>query len=105
MPAKIALLKGRANYVCLHHLEESSAGGTFASREEATRHPRHRALRRADGSPATRPNACEVPEFSGAWARATSTRENCLGSKCRHYEDCFVMKARKSAPTTPTSSS
>ncbi len=38
-----------------------------------------------------------MPEFSGAWARATSTRENCLGSKCRHYEDCFVMKARKAA--------
>jgi ATP-dependent DNA helicase DinG len=39
----------------------------------------------------------DVPEGSGAWAQATSTRENCLGSACGHYQDCFVMKARKRA--------
>ena len=39
----------------------------------------------------------DVPETSAAWAQATSTRENCLGSSCRHYQDCFVMKARKRA--------
>jgi ATP-dependent DNA helicase DinG len=38
-----------------------------------------------------------VPETSAAWARATSTRENCLGSACRHYQDCFLMRARKRA--------
>ena len=44
-----------------------------------------------------RSECSEVPEGSGAWAQATSTRENCLGSACRHYQDCFVMKARKRA--------
>src|SRR6185436_10080399 len=39
----------------------------------------------------------DVPEGSGAWAQATSTRENCLGSACGHYEACFLMKARKRA--------
>jgi ATP-dependent DNA helicase DinG len=96
VPAKIALLKGRANYVCLHHLEESSAGGTFASREEARDiHAIARFAGRTDSG--DKAECLQVPEFSGAWARATSTRENCLGAKCRHYEDCFVMKARKSA--------
>ncbi|MBL0140804.1 MAG: ATP-dependent DNA helicase [Betaproteobacteria bacterium] len=96
VPAKLALLKGRANYVCLHHLEESSAEGTFASREDARD---IHAIVRFAGRTATGDKAqcLEVPELSGAWARATSTRENCLGSKCRHYEDCFVMKARKEA--------
>ena len=96
LPASIALLKGRANYVCLHHVEESAAEGTFASREEAKD---IHAIARFAGRTATGDKAecLEVPEFSGAWARATSTRENCLGSKCRHYEDCFVMKARKAA--------
>jgi ATP-dependent DNA helicase DinG len=96
VPATLALLKGRANYVCLHHVEESAAEGTFASREEARDiHAIARFAARTDtGDKAQCP---EVPEFSGAWARATSTRENCLGSKCRHYEDCFVMKARKAA--------
>jgi ATP-dependent DNA helicase DinG len=96
VPASIALLKGRANYVCLHHVEESAAGGTFASREEAK--DIHAIVRfAARSSSGDKAECLEVPELSGAWARATSTRENCLGSKCRHYEDCFVMKARKSA--------
>ncbi|MGE0358165.1 MAG: ATP-dependent DNA helicase [Burkholderiales bacterium] len=96
VPASLALLKGRANYVCLHHVEEAAAGGTFASREEARD---IHAIARFAGRSASgdRAECLEVPEFSGAWARATSTRENCLGSRCRHYEDCFVMKARKAA--------
>jgi len=96
LPVRLALLKGRANYVCLHHLEENAAQGTFASLEEAKdiHAIRRFAARTASGDRAECP---EVPEFSGAWARATSTRENCLGSKCRHYEDCFVMRARKAA--------
>jgi len=94
--ATIALLKGRANYVCLHHVEESAAGGTFSSREEAR--DIHAIARFAGRSSSGDKAEClEVPELSGAWGRATSTRENCLGSRCRHYEDCFVMKARKAA--------
>jgi ATP-dependent DNA helicase DinG len=96
VPAKISLLKGRANYVCLHHLEEAAAEGTFASREEARDiHAIVRFAGRTDSG--DKAECLQVPELSGAWARATSTRENCLGSKCRHYEDCFVMKARKAA--------
>jgi ATP-dependent DNA helicase DinG len=44
-----------------------------------------------------RGDCSDVPENSAAWLQATSTRENCLGSTCRHYQDCFVMKARKRA--------
>jgi ATP-dependent DNA helicase DinG len=39
----------------------------------------------------------EVPERASAWNQAISTRENCLGSQCSRYEECFVMKARKKA--------
>jgi ATP-dependent DNA helicase DinG len=38
-----------------------------------------------------------VPENASIWPLVTSTRENCLGSQCAHYRDCFVMKARKEA--------
>ncbi|HEX5633513.1 MAG TPA: ATP-dependent DNA helicase [Gemmatimonadales bacterium] len=92
-----ALLKGRANYVCLHHLETAVGdGATFASREEVTHLHRIRsfAARTMSGD---RGECADVPESSPAWARATSTRENCLGSACRHYKDCFVMKARARA--------
>ncbi len=96
LPVRIALLKGRANYVCLHHLEEALESGTFGSRDEAKHIHAIRAfsMRTETGD---RADCAGVPETSGAWARASSTRENCLGSKCRHYDDCFVMKARKTA--------
>ncbi len=96
LPVSTALLKGRANYVCLHHLEEALESGTFGSRDEARHIHAIRAfsMRTDTGD---RADCAGVPENSGAWSRASSTRENCLGSKCRHHEDCFVMKARKSA--------
>jgi ATP-dependent DNA helicase DinG len=39
----------------------------------------------------------DVPEDSGAWLAATSTRENCLGQDCPHQKDCFVLAARQEA--------
>ena len=91
-----ALLKGRANYVCLHHLEAAAEQGVFASREEISHLQKIKsfAARTMSGD---RSECADVPETSPAWAQATSTRENCLGSGCRHYQECFVMKARKRA--------
>src|SRR5688572_19617669 len=97
VPVDTALLKGRANYVCLHHLETAIGDNTtFSSRDEITHLHRIRsfAARTMTGD---RGECADVPETSAAWARATSTRENCLGSACRHYQDCFVMRARKRA--------
>ena len=90
-----SLLKGRANYVCLHHLE-GAGQGTFGSREEIKHLAKIRsfAQRTMTGD---RAECSDVPEGSSAWALATSTRDNCLGSGCRHYQECFVMKARKRA--------
>jgi ATP-dependent DNA helicase DinG len=92
----LALLKGRANYVCLHHVEAAALQGTFAAREEAADLQK---IRRFAATTMTgdRGDCADVAESSSAWAYATSTRENCLGSSCKHYQDCFVMKARKRA--------
>jgi ATP-dependent DNA helicase DinG len=92
----VALLKGRANYVCLHHLEQAAEQGTFGVREEALELQK---IRRFAATTVTgdRSDCADVSESSAAWVRATSTRENCLGSACRYYQDCFVMKARKRA--------
>ena len=92
----VALLKGRANYVCLHHLEAAADQGTFASREDAAHLLKIRRFAKVTLT-GDRGECADVPETSAAWAQATSTRENCLGSRCRHYDDCFVMKARKRA--------
>jgi ATP-dependent DNA helicase DinG len=95
-PVSIALLKGRANYVCLHHLDEAATEGNFGTRDEVRHIHKIKSFARTSSS-GDRGECAEVPEQSGAWARATSTRENCLGAKCRFHDDCFVMKARKRA--------
>ena len=92
----VALLKGRANYVCLHHLETAAAQGTFAAREDAAHLQKIKRFAATTMS-GDRSDCADVPETSPAWTQATSTRENCLGSACSHYQDCFVMKARKRA--------
>src|ERR671913_2598938 len=35
LPVSVALLKGRGNYVCHHHLQRASTDGRFASRDDA----------------------------------------------------------------------
>lgn len=92
----VAQLKGRANYVCLHHLELAAAQGTFAAREEVAHLHKIRSFaeRTLTGD---KGDCADVPESSSAWSQATSTRENCLGPACGRYQDCFVMKARKRA--------
>ena len=96
VPVDVALLKGRANYLCLHHLEIAAAQGTFAAREETVHLQKIRRFAKTTMT-GDRSDCVDVPENSGAWSQATSTRENCLGSSCGHYADCFVMKARKRA--------
>ena len=44
-----------------------------------------------------RAELAEVPENAGIWPQVTSTRENCLGSECPRYAECFVYKARREA--------
>ena len=96
--ASIALLKGRANYVCPYHLERAVGEGRFLSREEAG-HIRTIARFAKTSKSGDKNELAAVPEDSGAWAAATSTRDNCLGQECPQHKDCFVLAARREALT------
>lgn len=95
-PAKVALLKGRANYLCNQRLDS--------------------ALRDARGQPAhvlrwllkvqdwarhtTRGDIAElsgIPEDAAVWPQVTSTLDNCLGQECPHWQDCHLVAARRQA--------
>jgi ATP-dependent DNA helicase DinG len=96
IPVTAALLKGRANYVCLHHLETAVRDGRFLNRDDARHIHIISRFANTTGS-GDKAELSDVPENASVWAAATSTRENCLGSQCKHYADCFLMKARKAA--------
>jgi ATP-dependent DNA helicase DinG len=93
---KTALLKGRANYLCLYRLDQTVREGATYERTQAAQLATIRAwsarTRRGD-----RMELAEVPEKSPLWPRVTSTPENCLGVECPFFDDCHVVKARREA--------
>jgi ATP-dependent DNA helicase DinG len=93
---KAALLKGRANYLCLYRLDQTVREGATFERTQAAHLATIRAwsarTRRGD-----RMELAEVPEESPLWPRVTSTPENCLGVECPFFDDCYVVKARREA--------
>lgn len=96
VPVKVALLKGRSNYLCWHHLNKANQDAMLSSRQEVK--DLGTINRFIHLSPTGDKAECPtVPEHATIWPRVTSTRENCLGSECQHYTDCFVMKARREA--------
>lgn len=96
MGARIALLKGRANYICKLRLEHACEENAAKSREEVVHLQKIQRFAQQSET-GERGDIVDVPEDSGIWPEVTSTADNCLGNKCEHYEDCFVMKAREKA--------
>ncbi|MGA0612597.1 ATP-dependent DNA helicase [Caldimonas sp. KR1-144] len=96
VPVTIALLKGRASYLCTHRLAQARDDAqlsdrlslrTLAKIEAWAQGTRTGDLAELDG----------LDERSPAIPLVTSTRENCLGSDCPQYRGCHVMKARRDA--------
>lgn len=93
---RVALLKGRANYLCLQRLEQALAdAGSLTARDQVD-------LRRvADWSGRTRSGdlaqVAGLPEHSAVLPLVTSTVDNCLGSACPQFEKCWVLEARREA--------
>ena len=96
VPLVTALLKGRANYLCLQRLgvHAGVAGHLGADVNADLALIKAWAGRTEDGD---RAELAEVPEGAAAWRLATSTADNCLGGDCPNYGDCHVLKARRAA--------
>lgn len=97
VPVKVALLKGRANYVCHFRLELTASEGRLPEQDS---YLKLRKIQRfaAVSRTGDRAELPDVPEDDRLWPLVTSTRENCLGKDhCPNYDDCFVKKAREDA--------
>jgi ATP-dependent DNA helicase DinG len=95
-PVSVALLKGRANYVCHYHLERTLQNGRLTSRDDVG-HLREISRFIKMSNSGDKAELAKVPETASVWNLVTSTRENCVGQECQYYQDCFVMKARREA--------
>ncbi|MDO5505535.1 MAG: ATP-dependent DNA helicase [Pseudoxanthomonas suwonensis] len=91
-----ALLKGRANYLCRYRMEQARGEPRFSSREN--QHLLQRIV--AWGGRTRMGDLAEIeglPEDAPLIPAVTSTADNCLGSECPFWDDCFVVQARQRA--------
>src|SRR5450755_1960893 len=98
LPVKIALLKGRANYLCRHRLELASQQGSLLGEGRGIARTLARVSRWAAATKAgDLSELADLPEQSPVWPSITSTRENCLGQECAQFSRCHVFDARRNA--------
>lgn len=102
LSAEVRMLKGRANYICKKRLIDAREHDVIeelfpdlsqklaADLAQVAEH----ALISKDGDIA---GVKGVRRFSKIWPLVTSTRANCAGSRCDHYEGCFFYDAVKRA--------
>jgi ATP-dependent DNA helicase DinG len=98
LPVKIALLKGRANYLCRHRMELATQQGSLLGDERNATRVLARVSRWAATTKAgDLSELTDLPEQSSVWPQITSTRENCLGQECPQFARCHVFEARRNA--------
>jgi ATP-dependent DNA helicase DinG len=96
LPVRVALLKGRGSYLCLHRMKQARQSATLPDRWAA------RTLAKVEQWSQTTASG-DLAELDGLDERSsviplvTSSRENCLGSECPDFRVCHVVKARREA--------
>ena len=95
---KVSLLKGRANYLCVHRLEHN-AQTDLAQRADVLDDFKK------VSSWARTTETGDIAELDGVgadspvWPLVTSTQDNCLGSECPLFSACHLVRARRQAQT------
>ncbi|MFT5520689.1 MAG: ATP-dependent DNA helicase DinG [Enterobacterales bacterium] len=94
--SRLALLKGRNNYLCIHRMDMAIADGRMSSRQAS--HDLQLANRWSSetrtGDLAELVNLADDSEIR---SYITSNADNCLGQDCPSYDECHVLAARKKA--------
>ncbi len=93
-PLQIALLKGRANYLCNERLESATRSGRMPNEQMAQLFTvREWAGRTRSGDIAE----VGLSEDAPIWPWVTSTSDNCLGQECAYLNHCHLLEARRRA--------
>jgi ATP-dependent DNA helicase DinG len=93
-PVDVALLKGRNNYLCRHRLELARGSVRQPGVQAGLAAVAAWSRVSADGDLTELEDFAEDNALRG-WV--TSTADNCLGVRCEHHEDCFLLRARRRA--------
>ena len=91
-------MKGRGNYLCLHRF---AAARTEAAASLLPRDDRGVLDRLAEWAEQTetgdRAEIEDLPDNLDVWNDVAATSENCIGTECPAFQECFVTKMRQRA--------
>jgi ATP-dependent DNA helicase DinG len=97
VPFTATYMKGRANYLCLHRLEQlDDAGGAMLAPSHDVFLPIIRKWSKTTET-GDRAELEDLPEDIAFWNEVSATAETCLGTECPRYDDCFVTRMRQRA--------
>ncbi len=93
---QVALLKGRANYLCLHRMDQHGGNSTLLEAETLDELSQ---VRRWASTTKTGDigELKSLAEDAKVIPLVTSTVDNCLGKDCPDYDECYLLKARRKA--------
>jgi ATP-dependent DNA helicase DinG len=100
---KATYMKGRANYLCLHRFDAlrnegaQAAFPSFVSSADEAHYLRliERWMRHTETG--DRSELEELPEDLPFWRDIAASAENCIGTECPRYSDCYITRMRQRA--------
>ena len=92
----VAVMKGRANYLCLLRFSSFAKAGSFRRLEEV---PIYRAVEAwaPETQTGDRAEVADMPDSVDFWREVSAASENCIGQSCSLFESCFVTRMRQRA--------
>ena len=93
---RVAVMKGRANYLCLLRFSSFAKAGTFRRLEEL---PIFRAIEAwaPETQEGDRAEIEDMPDSVEFWREVSAASENCIGQSCSLFDSCFVTRMRQRA--------
>jgi ATP-dependent DNA helicase DinG len=96
VPFTATYMKGRANYLCLHRFEELRDSAAIQVGDEARYIPLIDEWSRQTQT-GDRAELEDFPEDAPFWKDIAASAENCIGTECPRYQDCYVTRMRQRA--------
>lgn len=92
----VAVMKGRANYLCLLRFGSFAQAGSFRRLEEI---PLFRSVESwAPHTPSgDRAEIGELPDTVDFWREISAASENCIGQACPDFDPCWITRMRQRA--------
>jgi ATP-dependent DNA helicase DinG len=93
---RVAIMKGRGNYLCLLRYRSFGDSGSFRRLDEI---PLFRAVQAwaPETSSGDRAEVPDLPDGADFWREISAASENCIGTSCPDFDPCWVTRMRQRA--------